>query len=104
VALRRELARRDADGDPRARARIEGAVEDSSFGPSSPNGATWRAGLTVSARLVVDGKVVAEQRARREEDYLAGLDPLESEGRRRLALRRAAEAVAREIVERFEAP
>ena len=104
AALRHELARRDADGGPRARAHLEGAVDSSSFGASSPNGSTWRVALAVSARLVVDGKVVAEQRARRDEDYLTGLDPLESEGRRRLALRRAAEAVARDIVERFEAP
>jgi hypothetical protein len=104
AALRGELARRGADAGPGARARIEGAVEESSFGPSSPNGATWRAVLVVSARLVIDGKVALEQRARREEDWLAGQDPLESEGRRRLALRRAAGAVARDIVERFERP
>jgi hypothetical protein len=104
AALRGELARRGADGGPGSRARIEGAVEESSFGPSSPNGATWRAVLVVSAQFVVDGKVTAEQRARREEDWLAGQDPLESEGRRRLALRRAAEAVARDLVERFERP
>jgi len=79
-------------------------VEESVFGPSGQSGATWRTALVVSARLVVDGKTVAEQRTRREEDYLVGLDPLESEGRRRLALRRAAEAAARDIVERFEQP
>jgi Lipopolysaccharide-assembly len=104
AALRRELARRDAAAGPEAPARIEGAVEETSFGASSPNGTTYKLAVTVSARLVVDGRVRAEQRARREEDWLAGQDPLESEGRRRLALRRAAEALAREIVERFEMP
>jgi hypothetical protein len=104
AALRRELARRDADGGPGAPARIEGAVEEASFGASSPNGATYKLSLVVSAQLLVDGKVVAEQRARREEDWLAGQDALESEGRRRLALRRAADGVARDLVERFEAP
>src|SRR5919201_6682922 len=53
AALRQELARRDADGGPRARAHLEGAIESSAFGPSSPNGSTWRVGLDVSARLVV---------------------------------------------------
>ena len=104
AALRRELARRGADGGPGARARIEGAVEDTSFAASTPTGAS-RVGITVSVSLLVDGKLVAEQRAvRRDEDYLAGQDPLESEGRRRVALRRAADAVAREILERFEQP
>jgi len=104
TALRQELARRGADGGPGARARIEGTVEESTFAASSPNGSTWNAHLGVSARLVVDGKVVAEQRASRNEDYLAGQDPLESEGRRRLALRRAAAAAARDIMERFAVP
>ncbi len=104
ASLRRELARRDADGGPKAPARIEGAVEQVSFGASSPNGATYRVALVVSARLVVNGVVLAEQRARREEDWLAGQDPLESEGRRHLALRRAADAIAREIIDRFEQP
>lgn len=104
ASLRQELARRHAEAGPDAPARIEGAVEEVSFGASSPNGATYRLAVTVSARLVVRGAVTAEQRARREEDWLAGLDPLESEGRRRLALRRAADRLAREIVERFEQP
>lgn len=104
VALRQELARRGAEGGPGARARIEGAVENSSFAPSSPNGTTWFAHLGVVARLVVDGKLVAEHRVARDEDYLVGLDALESEGRRRLALRRAAEGVARDIVERLAPP
>jgi hypothetical protein len=104
ASVRQELARRHADGGPRARASIEGAIEEASFFAWSPNGATYRLALVVSARLVVDGKVVAEQRARREEDWLAGLDALESEGRRRLAMRRAAEGLAREIVDRFEQP
>jgi hypothetical protein len=104
TSLRQELARRRADGDARASARIEGAVEEATFGASSPNGATYRLALVVSARLMVGDRVVAEQRARREEDWLAGLDALESEGRRRLAMRRAAEGLARELIDRFEVP
>jgi hypothetical protein len=104
ASLRQELSRRQVAGGPASGARIEGRVEESSFYAASPNGATYRLALVVSARLVVDGTPVAEQRARRDEEWLAGIDPLESEGRRRLALRRAADGLAREIVERFERP
>jgi hypothetical protein len=52
---------------------------------------------------VVSERAVAEARAGREEDYLAGQDPLETEGRRRVALRRAAAGAARDLVERLEA-
>jgi len=105
AALRQELARRGADAGPDGAARIEGTIDDASFvvltaGPPP----TYRLALTVTARLLAEGKLLAEQRAGRVEDYLSGLDPLESEGRRRLALRRAAEAVARDVVERFEQP
>ncbi len=102
VALRQELARRDAVGGAGAPARIEGAVVGSSFAPSSAN--TYRLSLDVEARLVVGDTVLAEQRAHRVEDYLAAVDALESEGRRRIALRRAAAAIARDLLERFEVP
>jgi hypothetical protein len=104
AALRRELARRGADAGPAAPTQLEGAVEGVSFGASGPSGAIYRLTLTVTARLVVAGHVASEQRTQRSEDWLAGQDPLESEGRRRLALRHAAEAAAREIVERLEVP
>jgi hypothetical protein len=105
AALRQELARRGADAGSDGAARIEGTIDDASFavltaGPPP----TYRLALTVTARLLAEGKLLAEQRVGRVEDYLSGLDPLESEGRRRLALRRAAEAVARDVVERFEQP
>ena len=102
AALRRELSRRGAEGGAGAPARLEGVVEDVSFAASSPNGSSYRLALTLSARLTAGGTVLGERRVRREEDWLAGLDPLESEGRRRIALRRAAEAAARELIERFE--
>ncbi len=104
AALRQELARRGADGGSAAPARIEGAVLATAFGPSSASGATYRLTLSVAARLRVGDRVVAEQQVAQGEDYLEAVDALESEGRRRVALRRAAEAAAREIVERFERP
>jgi hypothetical protein len=105
AALRQELARRGADAGPEGAARIEGTIDGSSFavltvGPPP----TYSLTLAVTARLLAGGRVLAEQHASRTEEYLSGLDPLESEGRRRLALRRAAEAVARDVVERFEQP
>ncbi len=104
AALRQELARRGADAGSEAAARIEGSIEDASFGSLGLNPPTYSLSLTVTARLVVSGNTLAEQRVVRAESYLSGLDPLESEGRRHLALRRAAEAVAKDIIERFEQP
>jgi hypothetical protein len=102
AAVREELARRG--GERGGEGRLDGIVEDARAAPSSPNGATWRLGLIVSAKLVDGTRTLAEARVAREEEFLAGQDPLETEGRRRLALRRAAQAAARELVERFEAP
>ncbi len=104
AALRQELARRGADAGSEARARIEGTIDDASSALVGLNPPIYHLNLTVTARLLVDGKALAEQRMGHGEDYLSGLDPLESEGRRRLALRRSAEALARDIVERFEQP
>ncbi len=104
AALREELARRGSAGGPDAPARIDGTVLRTTFGPSTPDAATYRLVLEVHVRLVVEGKVVAEQTARRQQDYLGEVDALASEGRRRLALRQAAAELAREVVERFEAP
>lgn len=104
AAVRQELARRGALGDAGAPARIEGVAVAVSFAPSSFGSATSHLALVVSARLVAGGRTLAEQRVQRDEDYLGAVDALESEGRRRVALRRAAEAAAREIVERFETP
>ncbi len=102
AALRQELARRGAGGDAGAPARIEGAVVSSSFGPSSAT--TYRLTLVVEARLVAGAKVLAEHRVGRDEDYVGAIDALESEGRRRVALRRAATFLARDLVESFETP
>lgn len=104
AAVRQELARRGALGDGGAPARIEGTALAVSFAPSSFGSATSHLTLVVSARLVAGGRTLSEQRVQRDEDYLGAVDSLESEGRRRVALRRAAEAAGREIVERLEAP
>jgi hypothetical protein len=103
-ALRDELARRGSSGGADATARIEGTVSQVSWIPTTPDGGAWRLVLEVQARLVVDGKGVAEQSVRREQDYLSEVDALATEGRRRLALRQASAAAAREIVDRFEVP
>ncbi|WP_242345561.1 LPS assembly lipoprotein LptE [Anaeromyxobacter terrae] len=110
AALRDELARRGAAAGPGAPAEIIGEVRASAPGPSSPTpyGAsyppTWRIGVVVKARLVVDGATVSERTVRREADYLAGVggDALETEGRRALALRRVADDAARELLRAFE--
>ncbi|HEY6106674.1 MAG TPA: LPS assembly lipoprotein LptE, partial [Anaeromyxobacteraceae bacterium] len=104
AALREELARRGAAGGDGAPARIEGTVLESAASLTSPDGSTWRLALEVEARLLAGDRVLGEVRVRRQEDYLGEVDALATEGRRRLALRRAAEAAAREIVERLEQP
>jgi hypothetical protein len=103
-ALREELARRGAGGGEGAPARIEGAVTRVSAAPLTTQGGTWRLLFEVQARLVVDGKDAAAASVRREVDYLGEVDAIATEGRRRLALRKAAGEAALEIVERFEAP
>ena len=49
-------------------------------------------------------KEAAQVKVRREVDYLGEVDAIATEGRRRLAIRRAADEAAREIVERLETP
>jgi hypothetical protein len=106
-ALRDELARRGADAGEGAPAFIDGDVRASAPAPSiavAGGTGTFRIGIEVRARLVVDGAAVVERTVRREADYLAGIggDALESEGRRALALRRAADDAARELLASFE--
>lgn len=104
AALRTELARRGAAAGPGAPAELVGEVRAGAPGPSSPESATWRIGVEVRARLLVDGATVSERTVRRETDYLAGVgaDALETEGRRALALRRVTEEAARELLRAFE--
>jgi hypothetical protein len=104
AGLRRELARRGADAGPGAPARLEGEVEEVAASPATVGSAMWRLTLAARVRLLSGGKLLAERRVRRSEEYAAGVDPLESEGRRRIALQRAATAAARELVEGLEAP
>jgi hypothetical protein len=99
-ALRTSIARRGASGD--GGARIEGEVRTRPPAPSSPGGATWTIGVLLKARLVVDGRVTAEGSFAREVEYLSGADPVETEGRRALALRRLADEVALEVLTAFE--
>ncbi len=104
AALRDELARRGAAGGEGAPARIEGVVTRSSSSPLTTQGGTWRLVFEVQARMTVRGQEAAQVTVRREVDYLGEVDAIATEGRRRLAIRRAAEEAAREIVERLETP
>jgi hypothetical protein len=102
AALRTELARRGADAGQGAAAQIDGEVRAGEPVITSRGGASWRVGVTVRARLVAQGATVAEHVARREADYVGGADPLETEARRALALRRAADEAARDVLRAFE--
>jgi hypothetical protein len=116
AALREELARRGADAGEGAAAAIEGDVRatpavplvaatrnpEGAFGAAQAGGGAWRIGIDVRARLVEGGAVVAEHAARLEADYVGGGDPLETEGRRAIALRRLAADAARTVLRAFE--
>lgn len=99
AALRRELARRGAEGEG---AVIDGEVRTEGAAATLPGGATARVAVEARARLVVHGQVVAERTVRREADHLAGADPLEGEARRTQALQRLAGEVARALVDAFQ--
>ncbi|HEU4385855.1 MAG TPA: LPS assembly lipoprotein LptE, partial [Anaeromyxobacteraceae bacterium] len=104
AALRAELARRGAAGGDGAPARLEGTVLESSAALSSPDGSTWLLTLEVEARLLAGDRLLGEVRVRRWESYMGEVDALATEGRRRVALRRASEEAARELLERLEQP
>ncbi len=104
AALRRELARRGAEGGAGAPAELTGEVEESAAVPIAAGASAWRLTLVAHVRLVSAGRVLGEARVRRSEDYAAGVDALESEGRRRIALARAVEVAARELLERLARP
>jgi hypothetical protein len=104
AALREELSRRGAAGGEGASSRIEGVVTRSSSSPLTTQSGTWRLTFEVEARLTVDGREAAQVKVREEVDYLGEVDAIATEGRRRLAIRRAATEAAREIVERLETP
>jgi hypothetical protein len=63
---------------------------------------TWRIAIEVRARLTSARGAPVERTIRRETDFLGGADPLETEGRRALALRRVADDAARELLRAFE--
>ncbi len=102
-ALRSELARRGADaGEGAGAAVLDGEVRAREPALTSTTGATWRIAVELRARLVAPGAPPVERTVRREDDYLAGVDPLETEGRRAVALRRIAEDAARDLLRALE--
>ncbi len=109
AALRGELARRGSDAGEGAAAVLDGEVRatepvlTSTTGTTtSTMGTTWRIGIEVRARLTAGQGKPLERTIRRETDYLGGADPLETEGRRALALRRAADEAAHELLRALE--
>jgi hypothetical protein len=113
AALRSELARRGSDGGDGA-AVLDGEVRASepvltsntgttwTYGPPGSVGSTWRVGIEVRARLVAGSSPPLERTVRRETDFLTGVDPLETEGRRAVALRLVADEVARDLLRAYE--
>lgn len=102
AALRSELARRGADAPEGQGAVLDGEVRATEPVVTSTAAVTWRVGIEVRARLAGGPGKPVERVVRRETDFLAGSDPLETEGRRALALRRVADDAARELLRSFE--
>jgi hypothetical protein len=104
AALRQELARRGADGGEGAPAHIEGVIAAGEPVPASEGARTWRVAVEIRARLIEGSQAAVESTIRRDGEYLAGAenDPLETEARRALALRRVASDAAREVLRAFE--
>ncbi len=102
AALREELARRGAASEAGAAALLDGEVRATDPVLTSSAGATWRIGIELRARLSAGQGPPVERTVRREADFLAGADPLETEGRRALALRRVAGDAARELLRALE--
>jgi len=98
AALREELAMRGALASSGSAATIAGEVTASIPAPAAPAGAIWRFSVEVRLRLVRGDQRVAERVVRREVDYSAGADALETEGRRAQAARRLSVELARELV------
>lgn len=101
-ALRTELARRGAGAPEGEGAVLDGEVRATEPVLTATTGTTWRVGIEVRARLVAGAARPVERTIKREADFLGGSDPLETEGRRALALRRVAEDAARELLRSLE--
>jgi len=97
AALRSELQARGVRLRPDATARVTGEVTATAPTPAALGGVSWRFAVLVEARLTEGERIVAERKVRREVDYPAGLDALETEGRRAQAAARLAAEVAREL-------
>ena len=104
TALRSELSRRGADAGDGAAAVLEGEVRatEPALTSTSTTATTWRVGIEVRARLKAGQGKPVERTIRRETDFLGGGDPLETEGRRALALRRIADEAAHELLRSLE--
>jgi hypothetical protein len=101
--LRTELARRGAEAPEGQGAVLDGEVRTTEPALTSTAGTTWKIGIEVRGRLIVPGAPRPMDRiVRRETDFLNGGDPLETEGRRALALRRVADEAARELLRALE--
>lgn len=122
--LRRELARGGHGEEPGAEARLEGTIEQVGGGPlalksaapfvngqpvagamlAPANPGLYSAQVTVTVRLWRGAELLAEvDHFQRQEPYLPSDDLATMEANRRLALRRLAATVARELVARLEA-
>jgi hypothetical protein len=102
AALREELVRRGAWAGPDAPAVLDGWVRTSESAPSTYGATLFGMSVEMHGRLTVQGKIVHEVTVKRYADHLGGADPLETEGRRAVALRKLARDASRELLRAFE--
>ena len=103
-ALRERYARAGLLGGDGAETTLEGAVLMVSSGPvfSGALFPTYQVAASVRVRLVRGNQVLGQAIVSTTEDFTSGGDVLLTEGNRGAALRRLADVVAQEVVERLE--
>jgi hypothetical protein len=103
-ALREYAARSGLLGGAGAEASLEGAVVSVSAAPivaGSGRLPTYRLGVTLQLTLLRNGQSLAQATVTQTEDFPSGADVLLTESNRGAALRRLAEALARDAFERL---
>jgi hypothetical protein len=104
-AMRLQLARAGLDSPPNAEAQIEGEILAVSAAPTlvTPTGslASYRLSVSARLRLVKSGRTLSNVQINGAEDYLPGVDVLESEANRAAALQRLAQTLMRDGYDRL---
>jgi hypothetical protein len=104
-AMRLQLARAGVDSPPSAEAEIQGEILAVSAAPTlvTPAGslASYRLSISARLRLVKSGRTLSDIPIFGAEDYLPGVDVVESEANRGAAMQRLAQTLMRDGYDRL---